>query len=157
MQFGGHYRLAAPRAAVWAALNDTTVLQKTIPGCRRIVWTGPDALELDIEVNLRLFKPVFAGELTLSNVDAAQSYTLSGRGKGGMLGLAHGSADIVLSDLGGGTSLAFAAHGAASDGIMKLGKALLGKSAQHIIDRFFERFADAMGAELTVLPPRDAA
>lgn len=156
MQFGGRYLIEAPRETVWRALNDTAVLQQTIPGCRRIAWTGPQTLDLEIAVNLGLFKPVFSGELTLSEVVDAQSYTLSGRGKGGVLGLAHGSADIALSDADGDTRLAFTAHGSASDGIMKLGKALIGRSAQQVIDHFFERFASAMGATLTVLPPAPA-
>ena len=35
---------------------------------------------------------------------------------------------------------------------MKLGKALIGYSAQKVIDGFFARFGDAMGAQVTPLP-----
>ena len=33
MQTKGEYLIAAPRDAVWAALNDPAVLQQCIPGC----------------------------------------------------------------------------------------------------------------------------
>lgn len=152
MDFGGRYRIGASRAEVWSALNDTAVLQRTIPGCRRIAWTGPDTLELDIEVNLGLARPVFSGDLALTAIQPAESYTLSGKGRGGLLGLAEGSADITLGDDGPGTILAFTAAGGASGQIMKLGKALLGNSAQKVIDGFFARFAEAMGASIEPLP-----
>ena len=66
MEFGGRYLLAAPRVTVWAALNDTEMLRAAIPGCRRIAWSGPAALELEISVNLGVAHPVFAGDLMLT-------------------------------------------------------------------------------------------
>lgn len=152
MDFGGRYRIDAPRSRVWSALNDGSVLQAAIPGCHRIDWTSPTTLDLEIKVNLGMVKPVFKGDLTLSDIIAAERYTLTGRGKGGLLGLAEGSADIVLSDDGEQTLLVFAARGGASGQIMKLGKAMIGNSAQKIIDGFFDRFGNAMGAAVTPLP-----
>jgi hypothetical protein len=35
---------------------------------------------------------------------------------------------------------------------MRLGAALIGNSAQKVIDGFFERFAEAMGSRITALP-----
>jgi uncharacterized protein len=153
MEFGGRYRVAAPRDQVWAALNDTAVLKAAIPGCHRIDWASETALDLEIKVNLGVVHPVFKGGLTLSNIMPAQRYTLTGKGKGGLLGLAEGSADIVLSDSGEETELLFTATGGASGQIMRLGKAIIGNSAQKVIDGFFERFGEAMGAAVTPLPP----
>ncbi|HTN63240.1 MAG TPA: SRPBCC domain-containing protein [Devosia sp.] len=153
MEFGGRYRVAAPRHAVWVALNDTEVLKAAIPGCHRIDWAGDTALDLEIKVNLGVVHPVFKGGLTLSNIIPAERYTLAGRGKGGLLGLAEGAADIVLSDFGDETELVFTADGGASGQIMRLGKAIIGNSAQKVIDGFFERFGVAMGAVVTPLPP----
>ena len=152
MQFGGRYRIGASRLSVWSALNDTGILKETIPGCTRIDWIGENVLEAAITVDLGVMKPTFVGGLELTNVVAAQSYTLSGQGKGGLLGLAHGSADIVLSDDGEACVLAFTANAGASNAIMKLGKTLIGGAAQRVIDHFFERFARAMGVPLEVLP-----
>lgn len=138
---------------VWNALNDPGMLKAAIPGCSHIAWSGPTALDLAITVNLGVVKPVFKGELTLSDVVPAQSYTLSGRGKGGLMGLAEGAADISLADDGAATLLAFRAEGGASGQVMKLGKAIVGNSAQKIIDGFFERFAAAMGVDIVPLGP----
>lgn len=151
MDFGGRYTIAAPRVAVWAALNDTEMLKAAIPGCHRIAWASETTLDLEIKVNLGLVHPVFKGDLALSDIVPAERYTLTGKGKGGLLGLAEGSADIILDDDGEDTLLVFAAQGGASGQIMRLGKAIIGNSAQKVIDGFFERFGAAMGAKVTPL------
>ena len=151
MQFGGRYHFSAPRAAVWAALNDTEKLQAAIPGCNRLVWTGPGELEMDLKVSLGIASPTFTGDLTLSDVVPAETYTLSGRGRG-LLGRAEGAARISLLDSGEGTELTFTAVGGADNRVMSLGKALIGKSAQRVIDQFFAQFGSTFGAEVTPLP-----
>ena len=73
-------------------------------------------------------------------------------GRGGMLGLAQGAADIRLEDAPEGTLLSFVANGKADGGTMRLGKSLIGKSAQRVIDGFFESIGREMGAIVTALP-----
>jgi hypothetical protein len=153
MEFGGRYLLTASRPEVWAALNDAEMLKAAIPGCRRINWTASDALEVEIRVNLGVAHPVFTGDLVLSDVLPATRYRLTGKGRGGLLGRAHGAADISLADRPGGTELRFLAEGGASGQLMRLGQALVGTTAQHVIDGFFQRFAAAMGTAITSLDP----
>lgn len=162
MQFGGSYEFSAPRLTVWEGLNDTQILGAAIPGCDRIEWISETELDLVIKVNLGVMSPKFKGGLELSDIEPAVSYVLTGRGKGGVLGLAHGSAEIALSEAMDPTHtlLTFTATGGASGQIMKLGKSLIGTSAQHIIDGFFLRIGDAMGTSVTplkVLDPADPA
>jgi len=152
MEFGGKYLFSAPRDRVWAALNDTAVLKAAIPGCSRLDWTGATTLECEIKVNLGLMSPTFTGDLELRDIDPAVRYTLAGRGRGGLLGKAEAAADIALTDAPGGTELLFTANGGADGGIMKLGKAVIGNSAQKIIDGFFERIGEAMSVTVTPLP-----
>ena len=151
MEFGGRYLFSAPRDSVWRALNDAAMLQAAIPGCRRLEWTGAATLECEIEVKFGVIRHVFTGDLELRDVTPAERYTLAGRGRGGLLGKAEAAADISLADHPEGTELVFVAHGGADGGIMKLGKALIGSSAQRVIDGFFERFGDAMGTPVTPL------
>jgi carbon monoxide dehydrogenase subunit G len=151
MDFSGRYRFSASRHAVWTALNDAAVLKAVIPGCESIEWTGRSTLDLPIKVNLGIVHPVFSGELELANVLPAASYTLAGRGKG-ILGLAHGAADITLADDGAATILSFAAEGTADGRIMQLGRKLVGNSAQKVIDGFFIRIGEEMGVAVTPLP-----
>ena len=151
MEFGGRYQFAASRPEVWAALNDADMLKAAIPGCQKLVWTGPTTLDLELKVNLGLLHPVFQGDLTLNVIEPATSYRLAGKGRGGILGLAEGGSDITLADVAGGTELRFVATGGADGKIMSLGQKLIGNSAQRIIDGFFIRFATAMGTTVTPL------
>ncbi|MGJ8527514.1 CoxG family protein [Maritalea sp.] len=146
MKFVGHYIISAHKQEVWEALNDTEVLKACIPGCDRIEWVGEDALEATIKVNLGLFKPKLVGDLMLSNIKPAKSYTLSGQGRGGILGLAKGFADIELDDHEEGSTLKFSAFGEMSGSVEKIGSKLVSGAAQGVIDRFFERFAEQFGA-----------
>lgn len=158
MEFGGRYLFSAPRDRVWAGLNDADVLKAAIPGCSRLEWTGDSTLECEIKVNFGLVQPTFTGDLELRDVEPAARYTLAGRGRGGLLGKAEAAADIALVDAPGGTELTFTADGGADGGIMKLGRAVIGNSAQRIIDGFFERIGEAMGTTVTPLsavPSRD--
>ena len=151
VDFGGRYLLDADREKIWAALNDTAMLKAAIPGCDSIEWTSETTLEMAIKVNLGVVKPTFKGDLILSDVNPAHRYTLTGRGRGGILGQAEASADIELHEHPDGTLLLFTAKGGASGQIMKLGKAVIGNSAQKVIDGFFERFAAAAGIGVEAL------
>jgi len=150
MEFGGRYLFSAPREVVWAALNDTEKLRAAIPGATRLDWTGESTLELELKVSLGVVNPTFTGDLELADVVPAEAYTLSGKGRG-LLGKAEGAARISLRDLPDGTELVFAADGGADGKIMSLGKALIGKSAQRVIDHFFETFGSTFGATVTPL------
>jgi uncharacterized protein len=153
MEFGGYYYFSAPRGAVWEALNDTEKLKAAIPGCKRLDWTGSGALELELKVSLGLMSPSFTADLNLTDIVPAETYTLAGKGRG-LLGKAEGAAKITLADApDGGTHLRFTATGGADNKIMSLGKALIGKSAQRVIDHFFAGFGDTFGARVTPLPP----
>lgn len=145
--------MGAHRQQVWQALNDTEVLKATVPGCEQIAWTSDTKLDVAVKVNLGVMAPVFHGILQLSDIDPAQSYVLSGRASGKLLGKAQGAARVTLEDQGAGTLLTFRAEGGASGQLLKLGKPLIGKSVQNVIDHFFQRFADAMSTSLEVLPP----
>ena len=151
MDFGGRYLFAAPRERVWAALNDAALLKSVIPGCETLEWTGPTTLDLKLKVHLGLIHPTFSGDLTLSDIRPAERYTLSGKGRG-VASLAHAAADITLSGVSGGTELAFDAAGSADGTIMKLGKAVIGNSAQKVIDGFFGAIGERMGVNVTTLP-----
>jgi carbon monoxide dehydrogenase subunit G len=48
MKVTGSATIAAPLPRVWAALQDPAVLARTIPGCRSLEATGPDAYRMTV-------------------------------------------------------------------------------------------------------------
>ncbi|ACL57014.1 SRPBCC domain-containing protein [Methylobacterium nodulans] len=44
MDITGEYRVAAPRAVVWTALNNSELLARCIPGCKELTQASPAEL-----------------------------------------------------------------------------------------------------------------
>jgi carbon monoxide dehydrogenase subunit G len=144
MDFTGEERIAASRAAVWAALNDPDILRRCIPGCEAMERMSANEFAATIKVKFSLFSATFHGVLLISNVDAPKSYTLSAEGKGGIAGFARGSADVVMEEDGGETVLHYRGGAELGGKIAQFGARLLESSARRLADRFFSKFAAAV-------------
>ena len=92
----GQERIAAPRAHVWQALNDPEILKACIPGCESIEMLSPTEMKARVALKLGPIKASFAGQVTLSDIDPPNGYTISGEGSGGSVGGAKGSAEVRL-------------------------------------------------------------
>lgn len=143
MDLTGEERIAAPREAVWNALNDIETLQACIPGCETLERINERQIRAALKVNLGIMKVRFHGILELSNMVPPASYTISGEGEGSIAGFAQGVTDVTLSEEGDETILAYAVRGDAGGKIAQLGTRLLGSVARKIADRFFANIATA--------------
>ena len=148
MDFTGEERIAAPRDVVWAALNDPDIMRGCIPGCQGIERLSPSAFEATIKVRFSLLSATFHGLLTLSNVDAPKSYTLSAEGKGGLAGFARGSADVVLEQSGVETILHYRARAELGGRLAQFGARLLDSTSQKLAEGFFSDFNAAVIAKM---------
>lgn len=148
LELNGDSAIAAPRAAVWAALNDPAVLARCIDGVETL--TGSTDAEgrtrLDGRMNARVgpVRATFAGGVTLTEIDAPNRYVLVGEGKGGVAGFAKGSAEVVLSDdeIDGvaGTRLTYAVTSSVGGKLAQLGARLIEGTARGYAETFFTRF-----------------
>lgn len=143
MDLTGEERIAAPRQAVWDALNDIETLRACIPGCEDIERLSETEIRAALKVSFGVLKVRFHGLLELSNMVPPVSYTISGRGEGSLAGFAHGVTDVTLHEDGEETILAYAIRGDAGGKIAQLGTKLLGSVARKVADRFFANIAEA--------------
>lgn len=143
--------IAADRATVWEALNSAEVLKDCIPGCEELTGSPEDGFEAVVKQKVGPVRATFKGAVTLSDVVALESYTISGEGKGGVAGFAKGAAKIVLSDAeGGGTDLHYDVDAKVGGKLAQLGSRLIDSFASKMADQFFERFqARVEGGETT--------
>ncbi|MBX4929657.1 carbon monoxide dehydrogenase subunit G [Rhizobium binae] len=148
MDFTGEERITAPRDMVWAALNDPDIMRGCIPGCQNIERLSPDSFEATIRVKFSLLSATFHGQLTLANVDAPKSYTLSVEGKGGLAGFARGSADVVLEDRGEETTLHYRGRAELGGKLAQLGARLIDSTSQRLAEGFFSDFNAAVVARM---------
>lgn len=153
MDISGEYPIPAPRAAVWAALNDPDVLKSVIAGCEELVRDG-DGFTAKVVAKVGPVKAKFGGRITLSDIDPPNGYTITGEGQGGAAGFAKGSAKVALTDDGqGGTILKYTADAQIGGKLAQIGSRLIEGTAKKMADDFFSAFAAAIAAQ----PVNDAA
>jgi len=89
-------------------------------------------------------KANFAGAITLSDIVVGESYTITGEGKGGAAGFAKGGAKVKLTDVEGGTELAYEVDAKIGGKLAQLGSRLIDSFAKKMADDFFDRFKTAL-------------
>lgn len=149
MDMTGERRIAAPRQVVWDALNDTTTLKASIPGCDSLEKTGDNQMKAAASIRLGPISAKFTGAVTLSDIDAPNSYTISGEGQGGVAGFAKGGAKVFLSDDAGATLLRYEVNAQVGGKLAQLGARLIDATAKQMAEQFFTKFS----AEVQKLVP----
>jgi len=142
MEMSGEKRIDAPRNKVWAALNDPEILKASIPGCQELEKVSDTEMKAKVIAKVGPVKATFNGDVTLSNIDAPSSYTISGEGKGGVAGFAKGGADVSLEEDGHATILRYTAKAQVGGKLAQLGARLIDATAKQMAADFFRSFAD---------------
>lgn len=150
MELTGQERIAAPRAHVWQALNDPEILKACIPGCESIELLSPTEMKARVALKLGPIKASFAGQVTLSDIDPPNGYTISGEGSGGSVGGAKGSAEVRLSEDGDGSLLSYHVTSQVNGKIAQLGARLVDSAAQKLAGDFFGRFRELVSAPVAI-------
>jgi carbon monoxide dehydrogenase subunit G len=141
MDMTGERRIPAPRQIVWDALNDVGVLKASIPGCESLEKTSDTTMTAKAGVKLGPISAKFSGNVTLSDIDAPNSYTIGGEGQGGVAGFAKGGAKVFLTDDGADTLLKYEVNAQVGGKIAQLGARLIDATAKQMADQFFDRFS----------------
>ncbi|WP_170456938.1 SRPBCC family protein [Ruegeria arenilitoris] len=147
MELTDEIRIAAPRDAVYRALNDPEVLRECIPGCEELTQTAPNELEAKVVLKIGPVKARFAGEVTLDQSNAPGGFSLVGEGKGGAAGFAKGGADVTLTEDGDETVLTYTAKVDVGGKIAQLGSRLIAGTAKKLSGKFFTRFGEVVAAQ----------
>src|SRR6187551_630754 len=94
MKITGEATVAAPVERVWWALNDPSVLVRTIPGCLQLEETGPDAYRMTVTAGVAAIKGTYDGEVRITDQQEPDRFVLhaSGAGAPGTV-----SADVVVT------------------------------------------------------------
>ena len=143
----GEFVLPADKATVWAKLNDAETLKASIPGCESLEKLSDTELQAAVKVKIGPVSARFKGKVNLTDIDAPNSYRISGQGDGGIAGFAKGGANVRLAEVdGGGTKLHYDVDAQVGGKIAQLGGRLIDSTAKKLADEFFANFAKALGA-----------
>ena len=140
MELIGTRIIAADRATVWTHLNRAETLKVCIPGCEELTGSAENGFEAVVKQKVGPVKATFKGAVTLEDVDAPNSYRIIGEGKGGIAGFAKGAANVVLTDVEGGTELSYHVDAKVGGKLAQLGSRIVGGFAKKMADQFFENF-----------------
>lgn len=145
MEMKGEYRIPAPREQVWAALNDPEILRQSIPGCDELTKRSDTELEAKVTAKVGPVKAKFNGNVRLENINAPESYSIVGEGKGGAAGFAKGGADVHLQEDGDDTILTYEARADVGGKLAQIGSRLIQGTAKKMADDFFGTFSRIVG------------
>ncbi|MBX6395514.1 MAG: carbon monoxide dehydrogenase subunit G [Alicyclobacillaceae bacterium] len=127
---------AAPEQ-VWSLLNDEAVLQRRLPGCKRLdpVGEGKYAAELGLDVGP--VKGLFTGEVELIDPRPPVEYKLHLKGSG-KPGAIDAEAHIRLEENGGKTTLVCLADAKVTGILASVGQRIMGGVAKLLLGQFFK-------------------
>lgn len=152
MEIKGEYRIAASREKVFAALNDTSVLQACIPGCESLEKTSDTEMKAKVRMRIGPVSASFTGKVTLSDLDPPNGYRISGEGQGGAAGFAKGGAVVTLTEVAGDTLLNYNVDAQVGGKIAQVGARLIDGTAKKLADEFFSKFAAVVGGPPPAVP-----
>jgi hypothetical protein len=145
MDMNGSETINAPLETVWKGLNDPDILRRCIPGCETLEKTSDTTMTATVVLKIGPVKARFEGAVELSNLNPPHSYTISGEGKGGMVGFAKGGADVSLAaQPDGSTLLSYTVKADVGGKIAQLGARLIDSTAKKLAEQFFASFGTAV-------------
>ena len=154
MQMSDERQINAPPDVVWAALFDPEVLKACVPGCQDLTGSAQDGYEATVVQKVGPVKATFKGTVTISDVNAPESCTLTGEGKGGAAGFAKGAARVRLSPgADGGTLLAYEVDASVGGKLAQLGSRIVDGFARRMAGEFFTRFQERVEGPADPEPP----
>ncbi len=144
MQMSDEILIEAPREKVYAALNDPEILKRAIPGCEEMERVSDTELTAVAVVKIGPVKAKFKGQVTLSDIDPPNGYTITGEGQGGTAGFAKGGAKVSLIEDGEATILRYEVRADVGGKLAQVGARLIEGTAKKLAADFFAAFREAV-------------
>ena len=143
MKLEGSHDVPAPRQKVWDAFLDPRQLKKAIPGCEKLEPLGGDAFKATLKVGVAAVKGTFEGKVRLLEQKPLESYRLAAEGSGGP-GFVKADTLITLSEIEGGTRVAYSADVQVGGLIAGVGQRMLGGVSKMMADQFFGKMTELL-------------
>ena len=140
MEMTGEQLIPAAQSDTWAALNDPEILKACIPGCESIELTGANEYVVLMTARVGPVSAKFKGKMTLSNIQAPDSYSIAFEGQGGVAGFAKGGADVSLKTEGHDTRLSYKVKANVGGKLAQIGSRLVDAAANKVATDFFNAF-----------------
>lgn len=144
MQMSDTRQIAASPAEVYAALLNPDVLKACVPGATEVTGSPEDGFEASVTQKVGPVKATFKGQVTLSDMVANESLTITGEGKGGAAGFAKGGAEVRMQAVDGGTALSYDVEAKVGGKLAQLGSRIIDGFAKKMADQFFTNLQETL-------------
>ena len=141
MKLSGSYQIKIEKQKVWEALNNPEILKKAIPGCEEFIKKSDTEFTATAKNKIGPFNASFTGDIELKDIDAPNSYKISGSGNS-PVGFASGEANVKLEDINGETNLIYTVEANVGGKIAQVGSRLIDMTAKKMADVFFGKFSE---------------
>ncbi len=141
MKLSGSYQIKLEKQKVWEALNNPEILKKSIPGCEEFIKKSETEFTATAKNKIGPFNASFTGDIELKDIDAPNSYKISGSGNS-PVGFASGEANVKLEDINGETNLIYTVEANVGGKIAQVGSRLIDMTAKKMADVFFGKFSE---------------
>lgn len=144
MDMKGERQVPLERDKAWAALNDPDVLAACIPGCESMEQIGDNEFKTLVKASVGPVSAKFTGKIKLTDVTPPESYKLAFKGDG-TAGFAQGTAEVHLTAVDDGTTIAYTANAKIGGKLAQIGSRLVDGAARKMADEFFTNLTTHMG------------
>ena len=157
MDMQGSRQLSVTQQQAWDALNDADVLKACIVGCDLLDRVEDNMYALAVSVKVGPVAAKFAGKISMTDIQAPESYTLNFQGQGGAAGFGKGQAQVSLVPNEQGCMLNYTVNAQVGGKIAQVGQRLIDGVAKSMAEDFFKRFDVEMERQYPSVAASDAA
>jgi len=147
MDMQGQRVLRVTQAQAWDALNDADILKACIPGCDKFELTEPNVYNVGVAIKIGPVSAKFSGKVSLTDIQAPDSYALNFEAQGGVAGFGKGESKVALHPHADGCELQYTVHSTVGGKLAQLGQRLIDGAAKSLAEDFFKRFDEALQAK----------
>lgn len=147
MDMQGQRVLHVSQAQAWDALNDPAILKSCIPGCDKFELSEANVYNVGVAIKIGPVSAKFTGKVTLSDIQAPNSYALNFEAQGGVAGFGKGESKVSLHPHAEGCELQYTVHSTVGGKLAQLGQRLIDGAAKSLAEDFFKRFDEALQAK----------
>ncbi len=147
MEIIGEQVIPKPQQQTWDAICDPEVLKVCIPGCETMEKISDSEFNVTVLAKVGPVSAKFKSKITLTDVDAPNSYRLIFEGQGGVAGFAKGEARVTLTPAGDNTTLGYVAKATIGGKLAQVGSRLVDGVAKKLAEQFFTKFNQHVTAQ----------
>lgn len=140
MEMSGSALVPASQQETWVLLNEPEVLKDCISGCESIEQNSDSVYQVAMVAKAGPISARFKGQMSLTDLNPPNSYSIDFAGQGGPAGFAKGRAKIELVPEDDMTRLNYVVSVQVGGKLAQLGARLINGAAKKAADEFFSAF-----------------